>query len=535
MANNFQKQFHIFKSMDNDVGNPSGYIKIEINGERAKLQLSLNNLLNRQGSVYRLYGIKKDDRNLSYTVICDIPNINGRADIKVSANCLSLEQINIYAIILRLSGNIPVLKCPLVAYAKEEQDWRNEFDSLVLINERSQDKKNLNNEIRDGLERGCNEIVKNTENVSNSIMVDKSYSDGLDEAIKNQSQKKINNSTYERNESEMLEDISGKAEEAVFTNNTDFDQLSNCAEKVFIHERSNVMKGEKAFDSIENRISTIEEISDAKAVKVAKEATNIEGIKDIFDKSIGRLNEDNKEFIEYEKKDAVHLNNKEMINEDRKATHQGKNQLFNDMKLNFSGKFESVITSIYNADKSATLTSIYNNATAKKEPALNLEDNDILGSVEENFKDISSIEMDKIKVRAELNLPDLKDELNKSFESYNPFKMKSKNFNWWKINSPGYLNNILFRNNIRTYLLFNPKVMLAHYKYRYIIFGIRLDRRSGKEYFICGIPGVYSIDENPFGSMGSWAQTEGYKPKYGAFGYWLIMIDPKTGKLIKVR
>ncbi len=534
MANKFQKQFHIFKSMDNDVGNPSGYIKIEINGEQAKLQLSLNNLLNRQGSLYQLYGIKKDDSNLSYTVICDIPNINGRADVKMSTNCLSLEQINIYAIILRLSGNMHVLKCPLVAYAKEELDWKNEFDSLVLTNERTNNKNNQNAEALDNLEKGFNklETIKNTESVNGSIKVDKNSADGFDEAINNQMKEKVNKSTDESNEIEMLEDRSGKEKDAVSTNKIDFDQLNNCTEKVFMHERSSVTKDDMALNTTENRISASEDISDA---KVAKEAENIEGIKNTFDRSIGRLNEDNKEPIEYEIKDAVHINDKEMVNEDRKATLQANNQLFNDMKLNFSGNFESVITSIYNADKSATLTSIYNNATAKKEQELNLDDNDILGSVEENFKDISSIEMDKIKGRAELNLPDLKDELNKSFESYNPFKMKSKNFNWWKINSPGYLNNILFRNNIRTYLLFNPKVMLAHYKYRYIIFGIRLDRRSGKEYFICGIPGVYSIDENPFGSMGSWAQTEGYKPKYGAFGYWLIMIDPKTGKLIKIR
>lgn len=533
MANKFQKQFHIFKSMDSDAGNPSGYIKIEINGQQAKLQLSLNNLLNRQGSVYQLYGIMKDNSNLSYTVICDIPYINGRADVKVSANCLSLEQINIYAIILRLSGNLPELKCPLVAYAKEELDWRNEFDSLVLVNERS--KNNLNIETGDSKEKGFDkpETIENadTENVSNSIRIDKSPSDSFEEAINNQPQEKINNSTDEINEVEMLGDSSEKIKEPVCTKKTDSDKL-NIYEDVLIHSRSNVTKDKMAFDTIEKGISAIEQIGDAKA---AKDEQNIEGIEKIFGKSIGRLNEDNKEAIDYEIKDAVHIKDKDIVNKDSKATLHTNNQLFNDMKLNFSGKFESVITSIYNADKSSTLTSVYNNATAKKEPELNLDDKDILGSVEENFKDISSIELDKIKGRAELNLPDLKDELNKSFESYNPFKMKSKNFNWWKINSPGYLNNILFRNNIRTYLLFNPKVMLAHYKYRYIIFGIRIDRRTGKEYFICGIPGVYSIDENPFGSMGSWAQTEGYKPKYGAFGYWLIMIDPKTGKLIKVR
>lgn len=133
------------------------------------------------------------------------------------------------------------------------------------------------------------------------------------------------------------------------------------------------------------------------------------------------------------------------------------------------------------------------------------------------------------------SVSNLREELDNSFEKYNPFKMKSKNFHWWKINSPGFLNNILFRNSIKSYLLFNPKVMLAHYKYRYIIFGIRSMRRTGREQLVCGVPGVYSIDENPFGSMGSWVQLEGYKPKYGAFGYWIVMIDPRTGKLVKIK
>ncbi len=533
MANKFQKQFHIFKSMDNDVGNPSGYIKVEINGEQAKLQLSLNNLLNRQGFAYQLYGIKKTDSNISYTVICDIPNINGRADVKlntdtnkVGANDMPIEQINIYAIILRLSGKMPALKCPLVAYAKEELDWKNEFDSHVLINERKQAKNNLNIENSDSFEKDANKLETN-KNIEKSVIREESYADGFDKAINNEPQENFSKRIDEVNVIELFHDRSEKSEEIVGANKTaDFDQLNNRTEEVVMYERSNVTKAAAVYDTTEPEISIYEDNNDSKSA---------ENINNVFDNNNGRAKEDNKESVQYELNDTTHINNKEVGNEAKKSNLQANNQLLNDMKLNFSGKFESVITSIYNTDKSATLTSIYNNATAKKEPELNLDDNDILGSVEENFKDISSIEMDKVKGRTELNLPELKDELNKSFESYNPFRMKSKNFNWWKINSPGYLNNILFRNNIRTYLLFNPKVMLAHYKYRYIIFGIRLDRRSGKEHFICGIPGVYSIDENPFGSMGSWAQTEGYKPKYGAFGYWLIMIDPKTGKLIKIR
>ena len=45
MSNNYQRLFYIFQSMDNEVGNPTGYIKVEINGPAAKLQISLNNMV----------------------------------------------------------------------------------------------------------------------------------------------------------------------------------------------------------------------------------------------------------------------------------------------------------------------------------------------------------------------------------------------------------------------------------------------------------------------------------------------------------
>ncbi|MCX7923753.1 MAG: hypothetical protein N3B21_17350 [Clostridia bacterium] len=128
----------------------------------------------------------------------------------------------------------------------------------------------------------------------------------------------------------------------------------------------------------------------------------------------------------------------------------------------------------------------------------------------------------------------LRESLNKYFEPYNPFGIRRGNYKWWKISSPVYLNNILYQCNIKTPLLFNPKVLMAHFKYRHLIAGIYIDRIRRREYIVFGVPGVYGLDENPFGEMCRWVQLEGYKPKYGAFGYWLVYIEPKTGKLLKV-
>lgn len=132
------------------------------------------------------------------------------------------------------------------------------------------------------------------------------------------------------------------------------------------------------------------------------------------------------------------------------------------------------------------------------------------------------------------NLEKLRQNLDTYFEAFNPFGSRKGNYKWWKISSPVYLNNILYQCNIKTPLLFNPSLMMAHFKYRHLLLGIYIDRVRRREYVVCGVPGVYSLDDRPFGELCRWVQLEGYKPKYGAFGYWLVYIDPKTGKLLKV-
>jgi hypothetical protein len=128
----------------------------------------------------------------------------------------------------------------------------------------------------------------------------------------------------------------------------------------------------------------------------------------------------------------------------------------------------------------------------------------------------------------------LKRNLDKYFEISDPFGSRRKDYKWWKVGNPVYLNNILYQCNIKTPLLFNPLVMMSHFKYRYLIIGIYTDKIRRREYIVCGVPGVYEMDEKPFGDMCRWVQLEGNRPKYGAFGYWLVYIDPKTGNFLSL-
>ncbi|MCX8130791.1 MAG: hypothetical protein N3I35_11905 [Clostridia bacterium] len=125
-----------------------------------------------------------------------------------------------------------------------------------------------------------------------------------------------------------------------------------------------------------------------------------------------------------------------------------------------------------------------------------------------------------------------KKSLDMNFEVNDPFGSNRKDYKWWKVNSPVQLNNIFFQCNIKTPLFFNPSVMMSHYKYRYLIVGIYSDRMRKREYIVCGIPGAHGIDDKPFGDMCRWVQVEGNRPRYGAFGYWLVYIDPETGNFL---
>lgn len=128
----------------------------------------------------------------------------------------------------------------------------------------------------------------------------------------------------------------------------------------------------------------------------------------------------------------------------------------------------------------------------------------------------------------------LKEGLDKFFEICHPFRSRRRDYEWWRVNSPVHLNNILYQCNIKTPVLFNPSVMMAHFKYRHLIIGIYVGRTGRREYVVCGVPGVYGVDERPFGNMCIWAQAEGNRPRYGAFGYWIVYMDPKTGKLLNM-
>lgn len=132
----------------------------------------------------------------------------------------------------------------------------------------------------------------------------------------------------------------------------------------------------------------------------------------------------------------------------------------------------------------------------------------------------------------ECDVSRFKGELDKYFEVYSPFRRKRMDYRWWKLQSPSLLNSILYISRIRTPFIFNPRVLIAHSKYRHLLVGIYEDKQRKKEYIVFGVPATYRVDDKPFSVFCRWAQAEGIRPRHGAFGYWLLYIDPRTGRLV---
>lgn len=147
-----------------------------------------------------------------------------------------------------------------------------------------------------------------------------------------------------------------------------------------------------------------------------------------------------------------------------------------------------------------------------------------------DFSDANSKKQDACKTGIS-NIGMVAERFDKFFVKDNPFMTERKDYKWWRVASPVHLNNILYQLNIKVPVLFNPQVLMAHFKYRHLIVGTYRGE-DGAEFIVCGIPSVYWVDEKPFANVCRWAQVEGNTPKYGAFGYWLVYVDPKTGKIL---
>lgn len=471
---NYQRLFYIFNKLDYIFGqssSPSGYLKIEINNNRIKAQVILQNMP--EDKAYSLYGMECSGLNLDYLKLCDIPIEKGKADYRfeLDGNDADISKMNVFAVIT--AGN-DYVKCPLVAYSNGEVEWRGRLAAVLS---------------------GKNETTFNEPE-----------------------------SAQEHKSEAMQKSVTEISSE---------------------YKSQNILKPVPEFEPEYKTEKLAQQEPDSASVNAAAQpipdlSTNNDGASEL--ESIYCESQPEAALPEIAHAETANPQPQQQYSKAPQAAEEPEREISQELMKAAEGITdiaENIIESKYDSE----LTDIYE----KKEKSPNDLWVTLQKKIVEQEKTFEELSVDEAELEiANKNLESKKhsgnfkvslliESLDSAFEVYNPFKTKSRNIKWWKINSPGYLNNILFKNNIKTYILFNSKVLMAHFKYRHIILGLQIDKASGREQLLCGVPGIYNIDENPFGNISSWVQMEGYKPRYGAFGYWMVSIDPRSGKISKIK
>ncbi|QZY55356.1 hypothetical protein [Crassaminicella profunda] len=123
-----------------------------------------------------------------------------------------------------------------------------------------------------------------------------------------------------------------------------------------------------------------------------------------------------------------------------------------------------------------------------------------------------------------------------------PFEKNIDQCKWWKIDASqqtlyrnflpfyGYVTNMYSCPPYRNYAGCPAQI----YKYKHYNFGIKRDKKNEPVYYLYGIPGRFMLSEQPYEGMTGfvyWHPIEDKKPEKGDYGYWILHIDAKTGKV----
>lgn len=107
-----------------------------------------------------------------------------------------------------------------------------------------------------------------------------------------------------------------------------------------------------------------------------------------------------------------------------------------------------------------------------------------------------------------------------------PFKQELYDHNWWKIDYNGEVEEGFLP--YFDYVADTNAIELME-KYKHYLFGI-FNQEDEIKYYIYGVPGEFTKDEHPKdGESGFKTWFEGAEE----VGYWLLYIDPMTGKVIE--
>jgi len=477
----YQRSFLIFDEEDSGFGTeqkPSGHVKIEIKEGKGKLFCQVSNLSDDNGKIqYKLFLIKSDEYKAVPVLVGNIELERNRGDLEwtfdpynINKTNLSIDKFNVIAVLATYADKENSYVICPLAAYKNGKVEWRQQLSKALQQEKSNGK--VLKQIQE------NDDIANKINNGNSEAVDKK-----DETIKN-------------------EQVEAGSEEIFSEENNSTDKQKTDILPKINTETDDDPKVDME-DSIEPVEKNLEENTASNESKPAEE--EITEVENVNEESV-------EEEINEEKTSQENTAEENVIQEDIAQEKQKKEK-----KIQSTGKS-------YSSYDGSKLFDMY---------ADNANDNMDLNTNCMNCIFNNNKKADKPQIK-EFNSEELHRQLDSTFERYSPFLVKRTDYTWWKVTSPVHLNNILYSFGIQIPFLFNPLVLIAHNKYNHLIVGIYRDDIRQKDYIVCGVPGVYWVDEKPFGNACRWAQVEGNTPTYGAFGYWIVYINPKTGKVLAI-
>lgn len=534
----FQRSFLIFQKEDPGYGvgqGTSGYIKIEVRDGKGILFASVQNL--RDGKdmyIYKLYLIEPKERGTNIAYVGVVPVEGNKGELKwafdpdnVAETGSSIDSFEVAALLVEMANRKTFqIICPMAAYRDKKVSWRESFRRTFDI------KAVKKNTIAAGdKERDIGQKLR--EDISFEAKIDENETEYItpeENELKEirAEENEINNSEIVR--SEILRDAQEEHDD--ITAKYDMDEVKESKADEY---KSVSMEHESGDETEQSR-----DEEDAQCSSEGDVQDNTGGIGQIRNYA-----------FEQDSSGETYQNEYYTYEEDN-SSENGQIRNYADVQdsggqIKQSGNYAGEQVNNSKAGQASIEGSEQDNTFRGGQNVQNgmgymPQNNGMPGSYFNgcgipcaacNLKMMEHA--GNISGKTGVDLKKLESSFNQYFEKFDPFQNKRRDYKWWKIGSPVHLNNILYQHNIRTPLLFNPAVMMSHLKYRHMIAGIYKDEAKKIGLIVCGIPAVYDSDTRPFGDMCRWVQPEVGRPRYGAFGYWLVYIDPETGKFLSIK
>lgn len=530
-ANRFQRNFMIFVNEDSgfeEGGKPNGHIRLEMRNGKGRLDAVIHNLKEGKGRFrYVLYLIRQSGGGTDYARIGEIRHAAGRAELKCEFDTLSLgstvrsaDEYDIAAVVVEYAdrpagqgdGSANNIICPLTAYKKRPTEWRSGFRKALraaIYNAVSKD--DVEHEQHDqpyGAIFTLSDQKQHTQPEPDLGTRPEQVLHTRPEKVLHTRPEQVLHTRPEQ-EPEPLPSAGREQEhiphpfqagEISKAQSTHFDAASK-AQPAYSDEAPEAQpaQADKAPEAQPARADEALKVQPTYPDKVQKAQPTR------FDELLETQSAYSDETPEEQPIQHDEMSGAEEAGDDR--------------------KHEKTDTADVSRLEKINTDCVYFNGHLCGAPVSNRSDPDPCGSCRINRGETLA------KTQLPGNLEGLERELDNNFKVSDPFLSRRSDYKWWRVTNPVNLNNILYQNNIRSPLMFNPAVMLAHYKYKHLIIGI-FQHKNGKKYVVCGVPGRHMTDMKPFGEMNKWVQVQGMRPKYGAFGYWLVYIDPDNGRIL---